>query len=137
MTMLQDLKYKLARFMTGRYGMDQFGRFLAGVTFVMLVLGFFSKKAIFTYIVLALIGYMYFRILSKDTAKRYAENQKFLALYSKAALQVGKTKHRLIDMKTHHIYKCPSCGQKIRIPRGKGKIEISCPKCAAKFIKNS
>ena len=56
--MLQDLKYKLARFMTGRYGMDQFGRFLAGVTFVVLVIGFFSKKAIFTYLILALIVYM-------------------------------------------------------------------------------
>ncbi len=137
MKMLQDLKYKLARFMTGRYGMDQFGRFLAGVTFVVLVLGFFSKKAIFTYIILALIVYMYFRILSKDIARRSAENQKFLTFYSKITLRLGRTKHRLLDMKTHHIYKCPSCGQKIRIPRGKGKIEISCPKCAAKFIKNS
>ncbi len=135
--MLQNLKYKLARFMTGRYGMDQFTRFLSAAAFVMLLLGLFTRKGIFTYIILALIVYMYYRVLSKDIAKRSAENQKFLSFWSKATEGLGRTKRRLLDMKTHHIYKCPSCGQKIRIPRGKGKIEISCPKCSTKFIKNS
>ncbi|MCR5735342.1 MAG: hypothetical protein K6G22_12125 [Lachnospiraceae bacterium] len=123
--------------MTGRYGMDQFNRFLGGAAFVLIIIGFFVKTLILDLLVLGVIVYMYFRVFSKNIQKRYEENRKFLEVSGKATAFITGKKRMLIDMKTHHIYKCPTCKQKIRIPRGKGKIEISCPKCQTKFIKNS
>ncbi len=102
-----------------------------------IVIGLFSKLAVFSYITLALIIYMYYRTLSKNIAKRQAENRKYLELSYKARGLANKEKRYLLDLKDNHIYKCPECRQKIRIPRGKGRIEITCPKCAAKFIKKS
>ncbi|HAG68464.1 MAG TPA: hypothetical protein DCL38_00660 [Lachnospiraceae bacterium] len=135
--MLQDLKYKFARFMSGRYGMDQFSRFLGFLGFVFIVIGMLSKKGIFTSITLLILIYLYFRMFSRNINKRYMENQRFLELTAKARNYFQKIRYRLSDLRTHHIYTCPSCRQKIRIPRGKGRIEISCPKCSTKFIKNS
>ena len=60
-----------------------------------------------------------------------------LAMTSKFRLRFNKEKNLMKQRKTHHIYNCPGCGQKIRIPKGKGKIEIDCPKCHTKFVKRS
>ncbi len=135
--MLQNLKYKLRQFMIGRYGMDNLSQFIGWVSFVFIVIGMFSKRAVFTYVTLVLIIILYYRTFSRNISKRYAENQKYLAYTSKARAFFSNKKRYLLELKTHHIYKCPSCAQKIRIPRGKGRIEITCPKCKTKFIKNS
>ena len=65
------------------------------------------------------------------------QNQKYLQMTSKFWLRFNKEKNLMKQRKTHHIYSCPGCGQKVRIPRGKGKIEIECPKCHTKFVKRS
>ena len=105
------MKDKLNRFMQGRYGVDNLSRFI-------------------------LIIYTYFRILSRNISARYAENQKYLGYTQKIRSQFNREKNMMEQRKTHHIYTCPGCGQKIRIPRGKGqKVEIECPKCHEKFIK--
>ena len=65
------------------------------------------------------------------------ENQKFLQHTSKIRGFFAKQKYMATQHKTHHIYKCPNCKQKIRVPKGKGKIEIRCPKCQTTFIKKS
>lgn len=83
------------------------------------------------------IIYCYFRIFSKNITKRYAENQKYLAKTYKLRSFFYKQKELMKQRKVYHIYKCPSCKQKIRIPRGKGKIEVRCPKCGTTFIKKS
>lgn len=85
----------------------------------------------------AAIIYCYFRIFSKNITKRYAENQKYLAKTYKLRSFFYKQKELMKQRKVYHIYKCPSCKQKIRIPRGKGKIEVRCPKCGTTFIKKS
>jgi uncharacterized paraquat-inducible protein A len=76
-------------------------------------------------------------MLSRDIQKRYAENEKYLAATAKFRQRFNREKNMMNQRKTHHIYSCPGCGQKIRIPKGKGKIEIECPKCHTKFIKRS
>ena len=78
-----------------------------------------------------------FRRCSRDIGKRYAENQKFLARTARLRGAFFKQMSLMRQLKTHHIYRCPGCRQKIRVPRGKGRIEIRCPKCSATFIKNS
>ena len=78
-----------------------------------------------------------FRVFSRNISKRYAENQKYLAKTYKLRTYIQQQKNSLAQRKVYHIYKCPGCKQKIRIPKGKGKIEIRCPKCGTTFIKKS
>lgn len=136
------MKEKFIRFMQGRYGVDQLSKFLMGVALVSIVLSVFVRRGTVLYAVLDTLGiaaiiYVYFRIFSRDIQKRYAENQKYLSMTSKLRTRFQKEKNLMEQRKTYHIYKCPGCGQKIRIPKGKGKIEISCPKCSTKFVKKS
>lgn len=134
------MRDKLNKFMQGRYGGDQFSRFILGVALFIIVVGSFVRRnaagSILDTIGLILIIYTYFRILSKNVSARYAENQKYLGYTQKIRMQFSREKNMMAQRKTHHIYTCPGCGQKIRIPRGKGqKVEIECPKCHEKFIK--
>lgn len=131
------MKEKLIRFMYGRYGVDSFGKFLLGVGIALFLLsGFFDLRLFYT-LAWAVLIYSYFRILSRNIYKRSAENQAYLKHTAKVRNFWWTQKNLFRQRKTHHIYKCPSCSQKIRIPRGKGKIEIRCPKCQTTFIKRS
>lgn len=134
---MNKFRQNLQRFMYGRYGLDQFGRFLFTCFSITVILNAFLHSMIFFYLEIALFIYQYFRIFSKNHGKRYQENAKFLEIKNKV-LRFSMTKRReMEDRRYNHIYSCPSCKQKIRIPRGKGKIEITCPKCHTKFIKKS
>ena len=81
--------------------------------------------------------YSYVRVFSKNINKRYEQNQKYLYYESKVKKLFSGVKYNLKKRKTHRIFMCPSCKQKIRVPRGKGKIEITCPKCHTTFIRKS
>ena len=81
--------------------------------------------------------YCYFRIFSRNVQKRYAENQAYLMKTYKIRNWFQNQKNIWQQRKVYHIYTCPSCKQKIRIPKGKGKIEVRCPKCGTTFIKKS
>lgn len=130
------MKEKLYRFMQGRYGNDQFNQFLLIASVISIVLSFFGSS-VFYPVALVILGYTYFRMFSKNTYKRSEENRKYLQATAKMRLRIQKWKNEMQQRKTHHIYKCPSCKQKIRVPKGKGRIEIKCPKCQNRFIKKS
>ncbi len=134
---LSHMKRKLMEFMRGRYGVDQFGRALFWATMICLIISFFVKTNLFYALALILLIYSYFRMFSRNHAKRYAENQRFLVLTAGARRSFASWKKTMAQRKTHHIYRCPGCKQKIRVPRGKGRIAITCPKCRTEFIKNS
>ncbi len=137
------MRDKFNKFMQGRYGVDDLSRFTMGVALVLIILAMFAN--IFSRTVgstldilgVAAIVYAYIRIFSRNIQQRYAENQKFLQMTSKFRFRFNNEKDLMKQRKTHHIYSCPGCGQKIRIPKGKGKIEIECPKCHTKFVKRS
>ena len=136
------MKDKFYRFMQGRYGVDQFAKFTMGVALVSIVLAIFvntgsSAGSLLDMLGLVAIVYTYFRIFSRNISKRSQENQKYLSATAKLRQRLNKEKNMMKQRKDYHIYTCPSCGQKVRIPRGKGKIEISCPKCHSKFVKRS
>ena len=130
------MKEKLIRFMIGRYGMDQFSRFLMWATLVIMVIGIFTHPIVY-YVGFAGMVYMYFRIFSKNWTKRSAENQWYLRKSYAVRTWFDKKKKLWKLKKTHKIFKCPTCKQKIKVPKGKGKIEIRCTKCDTKFIKRS
>lgn len=130
------MREKFARFMMGRYGVDQFARFLAVVTFIIMIIGAFTHPIIYTLGIVGLI-YMYFRVFSKNRVKRSAENQRYLRRAYAVKSWFEKQKRMFKLKKTHKIFKCPTCNQKIKVPKGKGRIEIRCTKCDTKFIKRS
>lgn len=123
--------------MMGRYGSDQLGQFIVGVSIATMVLSLIFRGPVLQILVVLLLTLSYFRMLSKDISKRYAENQKFLTIKGRFFGYFKNWKARNQQRKTYHIYSCPTCKQKIRIPKGKGKICITCPKCKAEFIKKS
>lgn len=130
------MREKFYRFMQGRYGSDQLNRSLMILVIVCFVLSLFGGK-VFYALGAGILVYSYFRMFSKNIYKRRAENSVYLRYEYKVRQRFVTWKREMQQRKTHHIYRCPSCRQKIRIPRGKGKVEIKCPKCAQTFIKKS
>ena len=131
------MRERIRRFMIGRYGTDALSQFLVYASLVCIILSIFIKSNVWTVLVLAMLIFAYYRILSKNHQKRYEENQKYLALQGKVTAWFQKEKYLMDQRKDFHIYKCPDCKQKIRIPKGKGKIVITCPKCHREFTKKS
>lgn len=130
---LRNMGAKIAagyrRFMQGRYGGDKLNIALIWVAFgayiISLLLPFAVADIILMAIYYGLLGWAIFRMLSRNTYKRYQENRKYLQLLDR----VKDREHRYFD--------CPRCRQQVRVPRGKGKIAITCPKCREKFVKKT
>ena len=135
------MKEKIGRFMAGRYGNDKLNQFMMAVFLGCAVLNLFVRNAYASTVLNSweclLILLVYIRMFSRNISKRYAENQKYLALENRLRRFFGQKRYLMQQRKEYHIYKCPGCKQKIRIPRGKGKISIRCPKCGEEFIKNN
>ena len=134
------MKERFAKFMQGRYGAygtDRLTRFLIVLFLIVFVITSFTKTNIDQILPTAIIVYTYFRMLSRNIPARYRENELYTRYASRVFSRVSTLKNSLSDRKANHIYKCPSCGQKIRIPRGKGRIMVRCPKCTAEFLKVS
>ena len=123
------LKSGFRHFMLGRYGTDKLNMaiLLAGVTcsITTMINPIDSIDLVLTVLSYGLMIWAIFRCLSRNTYKRYQENRRFLRLWD-----------RLKD-RDHRYYDCPRCRQVVRVPRGKGKIAITCPKCKEKFIKKT
>lgn len=130
------MREKLQRFMWGRYGTDSLNQCLMVSAFACLILSFFGG-GIFYFLATVLMVYTYFRMFSRNVGKRSMENQQFLKQTMKIRGLFAKKKKEWGQRKAFRIYKCPGCGQKIRVPRGKGKIAISCRKCGSEFIKKT
>jgi hypothetical protein len=129
------MKEKFRKFMMGRYGIDDFSKFLLGVAIVCwLINALVGSKILYSWGLL-LVFYTYYRMFSRNIQKRYQENQKFLSVKNKLFSKFKFNKTPKDSM--HHIYKCPTCRQKIRIPKGKGRICITCPKCKTEFTRVS
>ena len=119
----------IQRMMMGRYGHDRLNVALLVVGLIMTVVSMFVRIRLVV-LVTTLLSYVFLilaliRCFSRNTYKRYNENRRFLLL-------VDRLKDR-----SNRYYSCPKCRQTVRVPRGKGKIAITCPKCREKFIKKT
>ncbi|MDO5517151.1 MAG: hypothetical protein Q4F66_06315 [Clostridium sp.] len=125
----------LRKFMYGRYGVDQFSMALAILSLVLIVISGVLPKSLRIISVLAYIPMFFYlyRTLSKNIFKRQQENYKYIAVKNSALSKLTGYKKRLADGKTHKYFTCPNCKQKLRVPRGNGKITITCPKCRNQF----
>ena len=131
------LRERFQRFMYGRYGMDGLGQFLMWTAMASLLLSWFVARPFFNTLSMVLLLWGYFRMFSRNVQKRYQENCMYYRYVNKVKDFFKKQKSYIQQRKTHHIYKCPQCKQKIRIPRGKGRVAITCRRCGTEFIKNS
>ncbi len=131
------MRERFYRFMQGRYGQDAFTRFLLGAMLACVVLNLLVGSRFLSIMAWALLVYAYFRLFSRNHAARYAENQRYLNATAKLRYWFDQQKRLKEERKYHHIYDCPKCRQKIRIPKGKGKIMVRCPKCRHEFQKRS
>lgn len=122
--------------MSGRYGFDQLSGFLCIVSLILVVLGAWLSGFLY-WVGLALLIWCYFRIFSRNVQKRYAENMKYLAVQNQVKDWLARRKLRFDQRKTYRYFQCPHCRQSIRVPRGRGRIAITCPKCGTSFIKKS
>ena len=123
------LSARLRNFMMGRYGTDRLNMVILSVGLVASLLSVVIRNAPMNMVLFVLsYGMMFwaiFRSLSRKTYKRYQENRRFLQL-------VDRIKDR-----EHRYFDCPKCRQMVRVPRGKGKISITCPRCREKFVKKT
>lgn len=128
---------KLRQFMIGRYGMDQMNQFLMYAVLILILINLFARSQILELLEAAGLVYMYFRLLSRNIGRRSRENQAFVRRTFGVSERFRQWKLRMKEGRRFCVYRCPSCGQKVRVPRGRGKISIHCPKCGTDFIKKS
>jgi uncharacterized C2H2 Zn-finger protein len=119
----------IQRFMLGRNGPDNLtvGTFLAAV-----ILTSFRNN-ILNYLGLALVSYCIFRMLSKNIVRRRSESDKFMMIVTPVKEWLTQKIIQIKSSKTHKFFNCPSCKNILRVPRGRGKIHITCPKCGQRF----
>lgn len=124
------------RFMYGRYGNDPLNLFLMGVYLLLYLVFLFTGLDFLYYIGFALLAVTLFRLLSRNIERRSMENARFMKTAGPVIrwLHLRRTIHR---DKEHVYFKCPSCGQQLRVPRGKGRITVTCRGCGASFQEKS
>lgn len=103
------MRQKMQKFMMGRYGADQLGQLLLGTSVVLCLISIFTRRDFFYILALALLVYEYYRMMSRQIEKRYAENQKFLNWRYQLAVKWNREKEHFRQRKIYHFYKCPSC----------------------------
>ena len=129
--MFARIKDALRRFFSGRYGNDRLNRFLLIVSIILLLLGWIGSSflapwmSVFNILAYVPLLFCLFRMLSRNFAARHREN----AAYCRVLDRIRDRKNR--------YFNCPGCGQTVRVPRGKGRINIRCPKCNTQFIKKT
>ena len=124
------LRMWIQRFMMGRYGTDKLNMTILGAGVALCVASLFFGQMPQVSLILTTLSYVLMilaicRSLSRNTYKRYRENRRYLMILER------------IKDKEHRHYDCPKCRQPVRVPRGKGKIAITCPKCRDKFIRKT
>lgn len=128
------MKYKIAAFFSGRNGFDDLAKIIMWPSLILLLVSGFIPTAWLSALLATLswvgIIYVYVRAFSKKLDKRQAENNAYLSWRN-------QLNQRWQQRKTHRFYRCPKCKTMLRVPKGKGKISITCRNCGKKFIKKT
>jgi len=146
--MKEKFSKKLTEFLTGRYGGDPLNTVLSVTALVLVIIGSILGStgsvvcniiaAVLYLIAAAGLGFGFYRMLSRNLTARKAEYDWFTAKIVTPLKRMRsqlQTRHK--QRKTHRFFKCPKCRQTVRVPRGKGKVKITCPKCGEVFVKET
>jgi DNA-directed RNA polymerase subunit RPC12/RpoP len=131
------MKERLRRLMQGRYGVDELSKMMVYASFVVMIVGSFAKNPYINLAGFMIIIYSYSRIFSKNQRLRSAQNLKYMQLRDSFLRKISNQIQIMKLSKTYRVYSCPGCKQLVRVPKGKGLIEVKCPKCGTRFSKNS
>ncbi|MCD8356439.1 MAG: hypothetical protein LUE11_07710 [Clostridia bacterium] len=128
------MKYRIHAFLAGRNGIDALSGTLSWIAIIGMIVSFFIPiqwlRNIVYYLSIIIFVYAYFRVFSRNIVKRRAENAAFIGFFTRKKLQFQQRK-------THKFYRCPKCGATLRVPKGKGKIQIICNRCGEQFVKKT
>lgn len=123
--------------MAGRYGPDQLSFAMLIVALVLNLAASISRMVLISSLSAVLIVLCFYRMFSRNYEKRRAENQKFMGLWYRIKNFFRRQKDKMRQGKNFRFFKCPSCKNNLRVPKGKGKIYVTCPRCGERFIKKT
>ncbi|MCD7948581.1 MAG: hypothetical protein LUG13_09935 [Oscillospiraceae bacterium] len=126
----------LRRVMYGRYGSDQLSVFLIAIYVVLAFVAMITRLSFLSWIGLVFLIIAFFRIFSRNIPHRRAENMRFMN-FAAPLIRWLKMRRTIARDKEHRYFRCPNCGQCLRVPRGKGKVTITCRSCGISFEENS
>lgn len=127
------MREKFFRFMAGRNGVDQLSRVFSYVALALIVVNLFTRGIVIWALAILALAYSYFRIFSKNVYRRREENARYMALRYKAASGVRNWRDRMSQRRDYVFFRCPGCRAMLRVPRGKGRLRVTCRKCGAAF----
>ena len=130
------IRNAIQRFMYGRYGTDQLNLALLVLYLVLYLVSALLRLEILYWLSLAVLAVLLFRALSRNPQRRREENAKFLQVAG-PLIRWWRFQRTVRRDKDHRYFKCPNCGQQLRVPRGKGKITVTCRSCGASFEERS
>lgn len=133
----RSLGSKMQSFMYGRYGYDELSQFLSKTALLCVIVGLFAYPGFFCGLAMALYLVTMFRMYSKNIMKRKQERDAYLRRTQPLRDWQALQKRKFNDRKTHKYYRCSQCKTSLRVPKGKGKIKIHCPKCGAEIVKKT
>lgn len=134
------MRQRFAKFMYGRYGLDEFSRFLSIASLVPILMSTFLPgiaRVALILLTLFMMVFAYVRIFSKNFEKRRTENAAYLRQKQKFSGHFSLRREMWQQRREFRFFKCPSCRAVMRVPKGKGKIRIVCKKCGTAFAKKS
>lgn len=134
------MRQKLMQFMIGRNGNDELNRFLLAVDMVLILLSVIFSRGIgrvLSPIALVLLGFTYYRMLSRDLIRRSDENARYFRLRERFLGMIRVRKEQWVQRKDYKFFVCPACKATLRVPKGRGKIKIVCRKCGNSFMGKS
>ena len=123
--------------MIGRYGPDQLNLALVVAALIIGIVERIVRLPVLTIISYVFLIAAIFRMLSKNLNARRRENDKFLRIWWPVKQKVKGFIDRIKSGKGYRFFKCPGCRNTLRVPKGKGKIQITCPRCGERFIKKT
>jgi hypothetical protein len=129
------MRYRLQQFFYGRNGLDQLGIAALILALVVLILTRITGIVPLSFLYLGLILYALFRAMSQNIHNRRRENARFQSILKAIAAPFKLRVRMMRERKTHRYLRCPKCARWLRVPKGKGKISISCSRCHENFIR--
>ena len=130
---MDGVQRKMVEWSRGRHGADELSGAATNLAILLVIVDLFARTSWLSVLALVLLGYSWFRITSKNVPARISENARAIKVAGPALAWLSNPIAAFQENKAYKHLACPSCGQRVRIPRGKGKVRITCPKCKTRF----